>query len=162
MALKQVLALLPLLSPEELQEVRARAGFLGKMSSPKHAAKMQEEYAGDDVTLVLDVLCDVARSVGVDVVAPHVLRKSQQLRDARQKIAPVLEFIRAHARGPVRERALLRTGIRLLYDDLVEMGFPVSARTLLSHLHRLPAIFDRHFPGYARSGILGIVIRERK
>jgi hypothetical protein len=41
------------------------------------------------------------------------------------------------------------------------MEVAVSARTLMSHIHRLPAVINKSFPGYAQAGHLGKIIGKR-
>ena len=47
------------------------------------------------------------------------------------------------------------------HADLCRMEVAVSARTLMSHIHRLPAVINKSFPGYAQAGHLGKIIGKR-
>lgn len=58
------------------------------------------------------------------------------------------------------KRVVLATGINLLYRNLREMGVTVSPKVLANNLPRLPAVLDAAFPGYARSGMLNMIVKR--
>lgn len=60
------------------------------------------------------------------------------------------------------KRVILATGISLLCKNLGEMGVAVSPKTLANNLPRIPAVLDLAFPGYARSGMLRMIVKRGK
>lgn len=61
---------------------------------------------------------------------------------------------------PVTKRVILSTGIDLLYKDLSGLGVVVSPKVLANSLCNVPAVLDRAFPGYARNGMLNIIVKR--
>jgi hypothetical protein len=57
-------------------------------------------------------------------------------------------------------RVILATGIDLLYKDLGNMGVVVNPKVLANNLPRIPAVLDRAFPGYARFGMLRLIVKR--
>jgi hypothetical protein len=62
----------------------------------------------------------------------------------------------------VQQRALFRLGIVLLCNNLAEMETPISGMSLMNHIHRIPSLINRAFPGYARLGLLSKIIRAKE
>jgi hypothetical protein len=60
----------------------------------------------------------------------------------------------------ITRRGVLATGIDLLYKNLGEMGVVVSPKVLANNLSRIPAVLDRAFPGYARFGLLKMIVQR--
>lgn len=60
----------------------------------------------------------------------------------------------------ITRRVILATGIHLLYNDLEEMGVVVSPKVLANNLPRVVAVLDRAFPGYARHGMLKMIVKR--
>lgn len=56
--------------------------------------------------------------------------------------------------------AVLRLGVKLLTHNIAAQGIPVTHAVVMRQLHRLPAVVQAAFPGYAQLGVLGIVVRE--
>lgn len=50
---------------------------------------------------------------------------------------------------------------RLAFDRLNTVGAPVSGKSMLQQLENTPALLDEAFPGYAESGLLGLVLRRQ-
>lgn len=110
---------------------------------------------------VLGVLCDVARAEGIEHALVPVMRKHAAygafVRKVDENVAPFLELVQGHNR--VRKRAFLRVAVRLLFDNLKAMNVPCSALMAMNHIHRLQSVVDNSFPGYAKNGLLHMVVR---
>jgi hypothetical protein len=116
---------------------------------------------GSDTQFVLGAISDLLRSHGIEFASPGVLVR-QADHQFEGKLPDLMAFLsQAH---PTRagQRALLMVALDLLYRDIADRGLPVAAGVLLRHVHRIPATLNKHFPGYARAGMLGwIVDRDR-
>lgn len=119
--------------------------------------------ATTDADRVLESLCMMMRKVGVEQAQVSVLKSTTGYKSFADKCPAVIEFIVSafpanHEHRGVHERGLLQIGLRLLYEDLRRMGIAVSARTLMQHVHRVPAVVNAAFPGYAESGLLHKIV----
>ena len=160
--LNKILADLPHLSGEELERVRSQLGVvqsLGGKAAP--APKGSRAKTGDD-DLALSVLAAYVKDKGVDYSTAGMLRKSNGYSAFREKVPVVFAFISQGARTRPEQLGLLRIGIELLYENLVQMGVSVSARTVMAHFHRVPAVINEAYPGYATAGLLHIIIGKKK
>lgn len=151
-AYDRVVADLPRLTQEERSRVSDRLKMLGSAPLP-----VQE---GDDdvVAVVAEVISEVVLRMSGERAAPAILRKMRGASSLRSKSYGLVSFLGEHARTRVHRRALLSLGFEMLYRDLLRAGFSVTSRTLMSCAHQVPAVLDRAFPGYARSGKLGMVV----
>jgi len=59
----------------------------------------------------------------------------------------------------VIRRGILATGIELLHADLRRRAIPINVTVLANNLGNLPAVLDRAFPGYAKAGMLAMIIK---
>lgn len=59
------------------------------------------------------------------------------------------------------QRAVFMVGMGLLYDDMIENGRLTNPRNMAYSLDRLPAVFDRSFPGYAAVGHLALSVTQQ-
>lgn len=158
MKLTQIKAQLDALTPSQRANIRQ---YLA-MREALGAVERYEKEQFDAAQLMLEAIADITRRNGNDMTPPHRLRKTPNYKEFKQKHDEGLsEFLRdAVKRNRVKLRALVWLSVKLLYRHLVEMGVPVSARMMMNHIHRIPSVLDDAFPGYARSGLLGIVIKE--
>jgi hypothetical protein len=116
---------------------------------------------GSDTQFVLGAVGDLLRSHGVEFASPAVLVR-QADHQFEGKVPDLMAFLASAHPTRTGQRALLMLALDLLYRDIAERGYPVAAGVLLRHIHRLPATLNRHFPGYARAGMLGWIIdRDR-
>lgn len=146
-----MLSLVGLLSPEELATVAKRLG-----------AKSATVPVGTDVELVLDAICSTLQHMGVEYTQPSQLRTAQGYAAFAGKVSALMLYVRRGAPTRNQQRALLGLGITYLYDNLCEMGLPVSARLVMAHAHRLPSVINAAFPGYAQAGLLGMLVKGEK
>lgn len=111
--------------------------------------------------IILEILCDVMHKSGVEHTMPIALRNTNYYKPFVDKCPAVLEFFGGTTqarRSRIIMVALLQTGLRLLYEDLLRMDVAVSSRTMMQHIHRVPAVINAAFPGYAEAGLLRRIV----
>jgi len=122
--------------------------------------------AAPNVELFLSVLCDFFEAQGLEKYNPSMLRRSHGYAAFKDKVEPlVVFFIRGMGSTPLTRAGLLaffRLGITLLHRNMHEMNVSVSIRTVMNHTHRIPSVIEQSFPGYARNGLLGLIIRRKE
>lgn len=154
-AYRQAQSLLRHMTDDELIQIASAARSLVAMGQRPADAVVTITDSSD---WLVQCVFDVTRSLGVGTFMAQ-LQTTAKEKAVRQKIEEAKIFIERQARSKTERIALCRVGIRLLYDSLRWMDVPVTGSVLLRHLHRLPAVFDRHFPGYAASGMLQMLIK---
>lgn len=160
---KTVLDLLPTLQPHELVTIANRIKSLTQFVPSGDNAPTLEQSAREidgDAGVVIQTIAAVLMSMGVEFVSVDNLRKDTGYKTFREKVPDLMTYIRRAAHTRNEQRALLRMGISLLYDNMTKAGFPVSARTIRNNIHRLPSIFNMTFPGYARAGLLSMLLKN--
>ncbi len=148
--LHDILILLPQLSSKELARIRQEVTAL--MGVP--------DQGNQDDPLVLDAIARTIISLGMGPCNASVLRKGQQYPAFSKKLPQLIEYLDNATKDRQQQMGLLDLGFELLYKDLASMHVPISAWTMMNHIHRIPAIFDLHFPGYAHAGLLGMLFRN--
>jgi hypothetical protein len=142
------------LSGTELEQVRQRIATL------RHVGPSQPQQAGDEALLLLDVIVEFLASRGLELNRVAMLRRVSQYQVFADKAGDVFRFMRG-VESRTQRHAFLLLAVELLYDDLADMGISVSARTMMSHVHRIPAVVNRSFPFYAEAGMLGKIVGAR-
>lgn len=160
--LEQILALLPKLDVAGLQSVQARAKALSQFggAKPSDGLPSQDIDAPDnDADLILSEIAGHLRDRGVEYASVQMLRRVSNYKSFAEKVPPTMIYFRKVTKNRVKLRALIRVAIDLLYLDLGKIGLSVTTRTMMSHWHRVPAVIESNFPGYARRGHLGLLLR---
>jgi len=165
-AYDRVVAAIPHLTPAERDRIVARLRALQSLAPSQSlvgaSGSFPEEAAAPDAgaELLAAIADQVLRASG-ERVSLAALRRAPGFRAFARK-AQELEAFAAGAgvRSRPARRALLAIGLDLLHRDLRAAGFSVSARTLMSCAHQVPGVLDKAFPGYARAGLLGMVVGE--
>lgn len=155
----KIVDMLPALSTDELSTLSQRLvalRALGSSPSPKEQAGSLEHW-------LLSQMAAVMVSVGQPDGPVWMMQgNAKSLAELRRKGIVVQEFCKQASAQRVEQTKLLRIGLDLLYKDLRNYGVPVTPAVLLRHLHRIPATIDRHFPGYAACGLLGLIIQSKR
>lgn len=105
--------------------------------------------------LLLEVFQESCRGFGLGFVSPSV----RQIVNRREPTLKAFLAIAAPDASALIQRAILATGIGLLYDDLQANNRTINQRNLAFGLDRLPPVLDHAFPGYAACGRLAILVR---
>lgn len=157
--MERAVALLPQLSAGELEELRKRITALLSIGvGVRHDRGASKETINE--TLVLRAIVDTLAGLGVEHTSEAMLRTSSEMPAFRKKLPGLLAYLDGVEESYIHRKALLGLAVKLLYDDMSHQGIPVSARVVVRHLHRIPAVLNRHFPGYAQSGLLRYIIRS--
>lgn len=164
MSLNEITPLLSKLSAEELDRlgmrVKAMRSLIGSNITNTPATVVEDNT---DLALLLKCASETAMSLGADNSAYFQLRKAaHQSLVFQEKMPEVMSWIRKGCQTRTQQHALLCLAMRLLYKDMTEGGYPVSARTILAHVHRIPSVVNKHFPGYFRAGLLHWIVERRK
>lgn len=135
------------------------------------------ELIGDpEALLVVDAFLAVLKGKGLHSGSRPALVKSRVFRGNRSKLNTVIEWA-----SPVRDKlarvVLYQIAFRRLHKYLVdglptrwdeERGFlarnrgPVGVREMLIFLDYVPSVMEAAFPGYADSGLLGMIPKSEK
>ena len=122
------------------------------------SSQVTNEAGQDDhESFALSCIADSLASLGVEFTTAPMLRSSSNA-GFRAKVESVMVFVSKVCKTRSAQRALLLLGVELLYSDISRLGLPASARMVMRHFHRIPSVLNRHFPGYAASGLLGFVV----
>lgn len=145
---------LPELSAAQAQDVSNRLKVLSFAALREFTGK---QLFGDRIT---QAICSVFTQKGVEHPSVHSLRKSQAYASSKDKFLDLAAFFEKISESRLVQDAILREAIGLLYQDMLQwQGVTISSHTILQHIHRLPATLNRHFPGYASSGLLHKIVK---
>lgn len=154
--LRACLSFIAKATPDELSKIREAVSVSSQFAAAPSARAVSQQ---SDV--LLDVISDYMTRKNVDLSAPFILAAGRHYSTFKQKSGPVYEYVK-----PVgtrnEQRALLRIGVSLLYADLERMGLAITSRLLMAHVHRIPAVINRAFPGYRKIGALKLILVKRQ
>lgn len=154
-----MLRLLPGLTGEELSKVAGAVSLLRK-GTPGAASVAVADTGNVDHYLLLELVSRTMSNLGADHSKPAVLERTKGFDAFCRKVPGVMQYVRAQCKTRVQQEGLLRIGIGLLRDNLEQMGWPTSSATIMAHIHRLPSVLNREFPGYASAKMLHLVVRQ--
>jgi hypothetical protein len=164
--LHKIIEFLPKLSKPDLKELQVRVGFLLKHSISSESIYEKVETSSEEL-LVLDSISNVLRSRGEELNSVAWLKKSSRYAAFKAKLPNVFKFLNKEPLPGIAKlsnveiRAILEIGVKLVIDHMQFIGAPVTGRNIMNHIHSLPAMLNRMFPGYARSGMLHMLVRRK-
>ena len=144
------------LTTDELGVLRTHIAALLALG-PSSADTILSASSHDD--WVLMGIVDYMRSSQIDLAGVQQLTSGKHYDTFKGKL-PALHAYLKKVGNRTAQRALLRLGIGLLHHDVVNMGLAISSRLLMAHIHRIPGVINRAFPGYAQAGLLHMIIRS--
>jgi hypothetical protein len=114
--------------------------------------------------LLLEEIVSFARGKGIEFLSVERLRASSNMPTARAKLSEGLEdYIRSACSGNrVEHRAFIKLAVSLVFKEMADLRLAASARTILNYIHRIPAVVNKSFPGYAASGMLHIILNRNQ
>lgn len=146
---------LPLLS--EADRARVMAALM--VTGTKRSAEAPVDQS--DAEFVLGCVINAIEHVGLEYPGKEHLKKSAAYKIFVDKVPATMKYLRLHFKTKVERQRALSLGVVLLHQELSSMGGSVQARRILAHIHRVPAVFNKAFPGYAESKLLHLTVRRR-
>lgn len=146
--------------PEEWAEFNRRIKPLRQLDKGAPGIDLRE-VGNLDADLIAQMIVTTLQNMGVEFTSVKTLSISSEYKTLAEKAPEVMQFIRQAVKARNQQRALLSLGITLLYENMTKAGYTTTARSLMNNIHRLPSIFNQHFPGYAKAGMLGMVLKEK-
>lgn len=156
-AYNDALRLLNHLTSDEASKLRDALTALLSLHAAGGAARDEKTPEGVDVAGLVN---EVLEGYGFGRVSLH------QLQGAAPRYSQTSAQLWAFARTAmpdgkrVEHLAILRLGVRMLYKNIEDQGIPITHNIMMRQLSRLPAVVNHGFPGYARNGFLGLVVRS--
>ena len=150
----RVCALLPTLTPAELEQVRLRVGFLGEPGGEPVAGRPARD---DDHDWLLRGIEDELRRRGLLGATARLPAAKLVPTWAKISLAVRADLDRAVARGGRWRHpqvALGRCVARALASWLVAGRIRVTPRTMLQNVDKIMVALDDAFPGYVEAGLL--------
>jgi hypothetical protein len=144
------------LTSEELGELRSHIAALLSLG-PSSADGILSATNHDD--WVLMGIADYMRSNQLDLAGVAQLTSGKHYDTFKTKLPGLHAYLKKSG-NKTQQRAILKLGIGLLHHDLANIGLAVSSRLIMSHIHRLPGVINRAFPGYAQAGRLHMLFRS--
>ena len=149
---QNLISKLPSLTVIQLNDLSTRIKLLDKTVTKEHVGKQ------DIGIRILQAICDTLKKHKVETPSVNSLRKSNAYVGSKDKIDDLAIFLESISKSKMVQDQILRVGIDLLYNDLLNWGLPVSSHTILRQMHRVPATLNRNFPGYSQSGLLSKIV----
>lgn len=162
LTLTDILKTIPTPKPDEVERVRQACALALSMTLlPAAGSARISQGKRDSIDVVISAVHTASQELKIDMGGPAMLRRRLRIDEARAICNSLVKYAEDAQVGNVHaQERLLALGFRLLYDDLAAMGImAVTPRVLMTHASRIPAIFDRHFPGYAAAGWLRMALR---
>jgi hypothetical protein len=144
------------LTTDELNELKTHIGALVSFG-PSSADKIVSASNHND--WVLMSIVDYMRANQIDLAGVPQLTGGKHYDTFKGKLPAIHNFLKPVGRRN-SQLALLRLGLGLLHHDLLDLNLAVSSRLVMAHIHRLPGVINRAFPGYAQAGVLDKIIRS--
>lgn len=121
---------------------------------------LNTDINNDDHHLLV-MVSEYMRRRGVDFMSPNVLMQDSGFGAFKRKVPSVMEFM--HKLGGKHEQNMAITmALDLLYHDLtMNLNRAATSKLMMAHIHRLPAMLNRAFPGYAQSGMLKLIMKGK-
>jgi len=158
-ALKQIIDLLPKLDSDELSELRKRITALSSLGGSPEVDGKAGALRDTRAEMIMEAINHVMSSLGADSASVFVMRRTADYPRLKQKVDSLFEYMRKITGNRVEQQHLLNMSVEMLYQDLVELGIPVTALTIMRHIHRIPAVMNKQFPGYAEAGVLSMILK---
>jgi hypothetical protein len=161
-SVSDIIAVLPTLSTADREKLRTHLKLLDSLSTDRTGPVTNGASPDNDAQFVLEAVAATLASQGLEHTPPAMLMKSPAYPAFKEKLPGLMQYLAGAASTRTQQRALLELAVKLLYKNLNEMNLAISARTILSHIHRIPAVMNQHFPGYAQAGMLSWIVRSQR
>lgn len=158
MDIASIEAAIPKLSDEDFARLEKAVALRRAFGGAGKAETVTTKLSTDEL-IVLEVLASYMTHIGVDAASAGMLAKTSNFQAFKRKIPALMETLKQSKLTRNETRAVIRSAIDMLYHRLVDQGLDTTSRRMMDHIHRLPALLDVNFPGYAMMGHLRLTVR---
>lgn len=152
----EVVSLLPKLSSDEKKRIVERLKAEGNVTGFEAAHRETDER------MVVDALCEIVNSNGLGPVHPTAVRRFSGYKAFTAKLPDLVAFLTKNIRTRNSRRMALELGFRLMLADFRKRQIPPALPTIMAQVHRIPALLDSAFPGYAANGLLNWIGEQER
>ena len=161
--LNKILEELPRLTENELEQVKQKVLFLQlsdthPTGSTKQNEKTQPAMA-EDIQNALSSLFTERKQSDPSSLSRHS-QLNHTIHSKVKEIQPFLSQIIKPKHTLVERQSIWIFCLKLLAKRMDQESVPVTSKTMIHHLHRIPFVFDESFPMYLERGIAHIVIQS--
>lgn len=149
---------LPHLSAFELDQLHERIKALKHMGGNGNSNEATK-VAGD-LDIVLDVIVRVMRRNGHDYSNAKMLQRSRNYNAFTQKVPALMEYLKAATGNRLEQCGILEISVRLLCHEIKHWEVPITDQLVMVNIDRIPAVINKHFPGYAKHGMLKMLVKR--
>jgi hypothetical protein len=153
--LREIVDRLPHLSAGELDQLFERIKALRQMGGNGNG-----HAKSDDSDVILDTIIRVMQSNGLTCPYLKQLRQRRNYTSFKEKVPALMDYLKKVSTNRLEQSVILDLGVGLLYHDIKHWSIPMTDSLIMNNIHRIPAIMDVHFPGYARSGMLKMLVKR--
>lgn len=161
LSVAQINAAISKLDPADLDKVKEHITF-HENNGRRSTKLVGTNVLTDDELWVLQHVADFMKHIGADYTPADMLRRSQEFVPFARKVPALVEFVRKQKLNKIQRGMLLYLSFEILYEEKTKLGAACTARVIMREIHRVPALLDSQFPGYARAGMLGMAVRAHQ
>lgn len=146
--------------PVEAKDLFYKVACADQMFRKANNALARNELASPDVLMLCRLMSEVLGSIGMNFTPWSIGKLVNENHAAKWgAVLSILEF-KDPTKSTTRNArdVLYRKALTLLVKDIQRMKLPLGPRLILSHLHRIPQIYDKAYPGYIKGGATGFSV----
>lgn len=148
---------------DELKRLHAK--IANRLGSDSTITKEVKPNSGSDqLGLVYEAFSQILSSKGFRTIPWNRFQESRDLSAFTTKGEWLISYARKNFKPETRIQLsytlILLT--KLLTEWLEKINVPLSYRTLINNLDRIPSLVDESFPGYGKAGLLPAVVKNAR
>jgi len=152
----QVIESIPSFTSKELEQLQSTASYL--LSNNGYTPNLSKNESE-----VINALSKRLEAEGIHFgVNYKMLKKIGGWKSGINEVTKFITFFESTSQIKLKQierQVLLRLLFKLLIEDMKRIGIAITPKTTINNMSRIPAIFDRSFPGYLSSGLAYFVIK---
>ena len=126
------------------------------------SASLEHAVVTTDERAVAEAICNSVDALSGGKSHVLQLQRHNGWKAFVEKVPQVLDFIReGGCADRLEQMMMVRIGIKYLYRQLTDSGYTATSYTIMAQFHRVPAIINSQFPGFARCKLLGKIARYK-
>ena len=160
--MRKVLAILPELTAQELVSISEAIKAAQNLGGEAAGAVIAHNSLSADEHELLGIIVQFSQNKAIDLTGLNQLSRAPDIGKFKAKVPDIKRYMDNAGLKRNQRRSILYVAVELIHQDLLDLGVAVSSRVLMRHVHRIPALLNRQFPNYARTGLLSLAASMTK